>query len=98
MALEKNTWTEKVRNEEVYLKMNEQKTMRKSQRKEEKMDRTYYEKQRMDNRNNRGTDRRQSWKRRPFMKQFIEDIGKPNHKELKVAVMDRDEWRAIEVI
>lgn len=30
--------------------------------------------------------------RTPFMKQIIEDIGKTNYKELKVAVMDRDEW------
>lgn len=28
------------------------------------------------------------------MKQIIEDTGKTNYKEPKVAVMDRDEWRA----
>lgn len=33
-----------------------------------------------------------------FMKQIIEDIGKTNYLELKVAVMDRDERRSIEVI
>jgi len=32
------------------------------------------------------------------MKPIIEDIGKTNYKELKVAVMDRDQWRSIEVI
>jgi hypothetical protein len=32
------------------------------------------------------------------MKQIIEDIGKPNYKELKIAVMERDQWRSIEVI
>jgi hypothetical protein len=36
--------------------------------------------------------------RTPFTKQIIEDIGKINYKELKVAGMDRDKWRAIEVI
>jgi len=34
----------------------------------------------------------------PFMKQITEDIGKTNYKELKVAVMVRDQWRSIEVI
>jgi len=33
-----------------------------------------------------------------FMKQFIEDVGKTTYKKVKVAVMDRDEWRCIEVI
>jgi hypothetical protein len=32
------------------------------------------------------------------MKQIIDDIGETNYKELKVAVMDRDKWRAIKVI
>jgi len=36
--------------------------------------------------------------RTSFMKQIIEGIRKTNYKELKVAVMDRDEWNAIEVI
>ena len=36
--------------------------------------------------------------RTPFMKQIIDDIGETNYKELKVAVMDRDKWRAIKVI
>jgi len=36
--------------------------------------------------------------RTPSMKQIIDDIGKTNYKELKVAVMDRDKWTAIKVI
>jgi hypothetical protein len=32
------------------------------------------------------------------MKQIIEDIEKTNYKELKVAIMDRDQRRSIEVI
>lgn len=32
------------------------------------------------------------------MKQIIEDKRKTNYQELKVAVMDRDNWRSIEVI
>jgi len=32
------------------------------------------------------------------MKQIMEDIGKINYKELKVAVMDTNQWRSIEVI
>jgi len=36
--------------------------------------------------------------RTSFMKQIIKDIGKTNYKKLKVTVMDRDEWKAIEVI
>jgi len=40
----------------------------------------------------------------PFMKQIIEDIGRINkekirtYKELKAAVVERDEWISIEVI
>jgi hypothetical protein len=41
---------------------------------------------------------RRGRQRTPFMKQIIEDIGKTNYKELKVAVMDRDKWKAIEII
>jgi len=33
-----------------------------------------------------------------FIKQIIEGIRKTNCKELKIAVMDRDQWRSIEVI
>ena len=33
----------------------------------------------------------------PFMTQIIEDIGKTNYKELKVAVMDRDKWKTIKI-
>lgn len=33
-----------------------------------------------------------------FMKQIIEGIENNNYKELKVAMMDRDKWRSIEVI
>lgn len=32
------------------------------------------------------------------MKQIIEDTGKSIYKEMKIAVMDRDEWRSIKVI
>lgn len=32
------------------------------------------------------------------MKQIIEDTGKSTYKEMKIAVMDRDEWRSIKVI
>lgn len=34
----------------------------------------------------------------PFMKQIIEDIGKTKYKELKVAVLHRDQCRSNEVI
>lgn len=30
-----------------------------------------------------------------LMKQITEDIGKTSYKELKVAMMDKDEWRSI---
>ncbi|KAL4135344.1 hypothetical protein QTP88_006959 [Uroleucon formosanum] len=96
------SWAEKVRNEEVYLRMNEQiaiwKTIKERRKKwighvmrnnewittiiEGKIERKA------------GIGR----PRTPFMKQIIDDIGKTNYKELKVAVIDRDKWRAIKVI
>lgn len=36
--------------------------------------------------------------RTPFIKQIIQDIRKSTYKEMKVAVMDRDEWMATIVI
>jgi hypothetical protein len=45
----------------------------------------------MDKENNRRKkDEKAGRGRRPFMKQIVEDIGKTNHKEPKVAVMDSD--------
>jgi len=41
---------------------------------------------------------RRSRPRIPFMKQIIEDIGRTTYKELKVAVMNRGDYRSIEVI
>jgi hypothetical protein len=54
----------------------------------------------MDNNNNRKIDGKAGIgrPRTPYMKQIIEDIGKINYKKLKVAIMDRDQWRSIEVI
>ncbi|XP_025406672.1 uncharacterized protein LOC112680706 [Sipha flava] len=95
-------WTEKVKNEEVYLRMNEQKaiwTTIKERRKKwighimrnNEWITTIIE-GKIEGKAGRGRPRT------PFMKQIIDDIGETNYKELKVAVMDRDKWRAIKVI
>jgi len=93
------SWTKKVKNEEVYLRMNEWKMLCKTIEKSRKtwighikdnecitiMERKIERKA--------GRDR----PRTLFMKQII-DIRRTTYKELKVAVMDRDEWRSIKII
>lgn len=98
----KIAWTEKVRNEEVYLRMNEQKAIWKTIKERRKKWIGHIMRNnewittiiegKIEGKAGRGRSRT------PFMKQIIDDIGKTNYKELKVAVMDRDKWSAIKVI
>ncbi|VVC25739.1 Hypothetical protein CINCED_3A024328 [Cinara cedri] len=93
----KISWTVKVKNEEVYLRINKQKTIWKIIRERRKKWIGHIMK------NNEWITTIIEGKAgigrpRTFMKQIIEDIGKTNYKELKVAVMDRNKRKAIEVI
>jgi len=95
-------WTEKVKNEEIYLRTNNRKTLWRTIRERRKT----WVRHKM--RNNEWItiimEGRVEGKvgkgrpRTPFMKQIIEDIGRTTCKELKVAVVDRDEWRSVKVI
>lgn len=55
----------------------------------------------MNNNNNGRKDKGKAGRGRSrilFIKQFIENIEKTSYKELKVAVVDREEWSSIEII